>query len=444
MANGTPALVPLPRAPEGRASLAGHASVPFRHVDAHALGETTAGGSLLAVDGARLWFSLYEQVTDASLYTYQVPATGYAGASKRALDTEFVEFSSYSYLGLNGHPRIVEASHAALGQYGTSSGGVRMLTGTTALHLQLEQELAHVLGQQAAATFASGFDANVGVVTALFGSEDHVLLDKYAHRSLADAVRLAGCQQQRFRHNDLDHLESLLQDLRSHHAGRILVIVDGLFSMDGDEAPLAGLIELKQRYEAFLLVDEAHALGVLGAHGRGTWESQGVNPHDIDIITGSLGKALPSSGGYVAGSSALTLYMQHGSSPYFFSGALSPVNTASALAALQVLQDEPQHLARLEANTAKLIDTLVSLDLPVTGATSAIVPLILGDEWRTWRWARTLHEAGVAASAVPYPAVALGSSRLRLCATATHTDADFERLAAGLMQCKASELSAVH
>lgn len=349
-------------------------------------------------------------------------------------------FSSYSYLGLIGHPRIATAVKEAVERYGTSTGGVRLLTGTLALHLEVEHELARFLGQEAAAIFASGYDANLAAITSLFGPSDHAILDQYAHRSIHDGVQMAGCECKRFKHNDMEDLERRLRQARNRGAKRILIAVDSVFSMDGDQAPVAELIALKKKYGAFLLVDEAHAIGAIGHRGRGVCEEQGIDPADIDILTGSLSKGIPSSGGFVAGAKSLKLYLQHGSAPYIFSAAVTPANAAATLETLQILEEEPQHMERLRQNTRTLRDGLAALGFETGPSTTPVVPLILGDEWRTYRWSQQLLlEHSVFTSAVSVPAVSAGQARLRLCATAAHRPEHFERLFEGLRACKARE-----
>lgn len=396
-------------------------------------------GSLLDTANTRRWFDLFAAGLPEALYTYQLPLQRAAGPESRALDSAIVMFSSYSYLGLIGHPRIAAAVHQAVDRYGSSAGGVRLLTGTLELHLELEAELARFLGQEAAATFASGYDANVAAITSLFGPEDTAILDQYAHQSIQDGVRMAGCQTRRFRHNDMEDLERRLRQARNKGARRILVAVDAVFSMDGDEAPLAQVIELKKKYGAFLLVDEAHSIGAIGPRGRGICDAQGVDPRDVDIVTGSLSKAIPSSGGFVGGSLALRVYIQHGSAPYIFSAAVTPANAAAALEALRIVQEEPQHLARLHANTCRLRDGLAELGLETGPSTSPVIPVLLGDEWRAYHWARQLLERGIFVSAVTFPAVSPGLARLRLCATAAHRPEHFQRLFDGLAACRDRE-----
>jgi 8-amino-7-oxononanoate synthase len=385
-------------------------------------------GSLLDIDAARQWFELFHRGLPHSLYTYQLPLSRAARPESAAFGQELLMFSSYSYLGLIGDPRIAEAVAAAVEQYGTSTGGVRLLTGTLALHHELEAELASVVGSEAAAVFSSGYDANVAAITSLFGPGDWVILDRYAHRSIQDGCRMAGCEVRPFRHNDMSDLERRLRQARHRGVDRVLIAVDGVFSMDGDQAPLAEILELKERYEAFLLVDEAHALGAIGPTGRGTCEAQGVDPRRIDLITGSLSKGIPSSGGFVGTSHPAKIYIQHGSAPYIFSAALAPANAAAALAGLRILQEDPGIMERVRDNAETLRDGLTARGLDSGASCSPVVPLLLGDEWRAYRWDRGMLEQGVFVSAVVYPAVAPAMARLRLCATAAHRPEHFDRL----------------
>jgi 8-amino-7-oxononanoate synthase len=402
------------------------------YFDGRSLEELIEPGSLLDIDGARQWFDLFQRGLPHSLYTYQLPLSRAARPDSAAFDREVLMFSAYSYLGLIGDARIGAAVEAAVRRYGTSTGGVRLLTGTLELHHELEQELADFLGADAAAVFSSGYDANVAAITSLFGPGDWAILDQYAHRSIQDGCRMAGCDVRPFRHNDLGDLERRLRQARNRGVKRVLVAVDGVFSMDGDQAPLAGLIELKERYGAFLLVDEAHALGAIGRTGRGTCEEQGVDPRRIDLITGSLSKGIPSSGGFVAGAGPLKIYIQHGSAPYIFSAALTPANAAAALEALRILRDDPSIMDRLRDNAATLRDGVTGRGLDAGASTSPVVPLFLGDEWRAYGWARGMLDQGVLVSAVVYPAVAPGMARLRLCATAAHEPSHFDRLFAAI------------
>jgi 8-amino-7-oxononanoate synthase len=413
--------------------LAAYTRDPFDgFFDGRSVDELIEPGSLLDTAGVRQWFDLFHRGLPHSLYTYQLPLTRAATPESAAFDRELLMFSSYSYLGLIGDPRITEAVETAVRRYGTSTGGVRLLTGTLELHHELERELADFLNVEAASVFSSGYDANVAAITSLFGPGDWAILDQYAHRSIQDGCRMAGCDVRPFRHNDLADLERRLRQARHRGVDRVLIAVDGVFSMDGDQAPLAGIIALKEEYDAFLLVDEAHALGAIGKTGRGTCEAQDVDPSAIDLITGSLSKGIPSSGGFVAGSHPLKIYIQHGSAPYIFSAALTPANAAAALAALRILRSEPDIMDRVRDNARRLLDGVRARGLDAGASSSPVVPLILGDEWRAYHWSRGMLEQGVFVSAVVFPAVAPGMARLRLCATAAHQPDHFDRLFAAI------------
>ncbi|MGQ0560335.1 MAG: aminotransferase class I/II-fold pyridoxal phosphate-dependent enzyme [Gemmatimonadota bacterium] len=401
--------------------------------------EIVPAGSLLDTPNVRRWFDLFQAGLPHDLYTYQLPLARMAGPRSCALGAEFTMFSSYSYLGLIGHPRLEAAVRDAVQRYGTSTGGVRLLTGTLQLHHELESELAAFVGQEAAAVFPSGYDANIAAISSLFGPNDLAILDQYAHQSIVDGVRMAGCDLRRFRHNDLEDLERRLRQAKNRGAHRILIAVDSVFSMDGDETPLADVVALKKKYGAFLLVDEAHSIGAIGRTGRGICEHQNVDPADIDILTGSLSKAIASSGGFVAGSRGLKIYIQHGSAPYMFSAAITPANAAAIREVLRIIDDEPEHLARLRENTIRLREGLKRIGVPTTASTTPVIPVLLGDEWRAYTWARMLLERGIFVSAVVYPAVSPGMARLRLCATASHREEHFNALFEGLEACLAAE-----
>ena len=388
-----------------------------------------APGSVLDIEAARQWFQRIDHGRAANLYTFALPLDRPGMAVSGFGGEELLVFSTYGYLGLNQHPRIVGAATEATAHWGTTTGGVRLLTGTIELHCETERELAEFVGTQASALFASGYDANLAAVTSLVGRRDIAVLDERAHRSIVDGCRLAGVRIVRFPHNDVAGLDRVLTDYAGR-GGRVLVAIDGVYSMDGDIAPLPGIVATVKKHGAFLLLDDSHAIGVIGDAGRGTMSATGVDPDDVDVITGSLGKAFPSGGGYVAGSRGLVAYLQHGSAPYMFSSALTPANTAAIRETIRVIQDEPQHLARMWENTARLRSILEDLRLPFGNSATPILPVLLGDTVRAYTWARRLLDDGIYTSAVPYPAVPEGQSRLRLCATAQHRPQDLDRLAA--------------
>ncbi len=382
---------------------------------------------------ARRWFETLGWGVESGHYTYQQPLQGRSGPRVVVHGRELLLVSAYDYLGLIGHPAIEEAAVEAVRQFGTGSGGVRLLTGTTELHRRLEREVAAFKGTEAAVTLSSGYLANVGLIPAVVGRADRILLDARAHRSLVDGCRVAGVPYHFFAHNDPAALKEKLAEGRG---ARTLIAVEGVFSMDGDVCPLPEIVDLKKRYGAALLVDEAHSFGVLGESGRGVDEHFGVPAGEVDFWTGSLSKAVPSNGGFIAASAADVLYLQHEAAPYVFSSALCPAAVASALAALEVIRAEPQRIAAAHARAALLRGGLQELGFDTGATASPIVPVLFGDDLTAWRAARHLLDAGIWATAVVAPAVPRGTARLRLCATAGHTVADIAEVLRAFAGCR--------
>lgn len=283
----------------------------------------------------------------------------------------------------------------------------------------MEQALAEFKGTEAAVTFTSGYAANLAVISALFGPADRVITDTLSHRSLSDACRMAGVQVQRFEHNNMASLRHELEN--GPEANRTLIVSDGVFSMDGDIACLPELIAVKKEYDCFLLMDEAHASGMLGRHGRGSDEHFEVPTEDVDIWTGSLAKSVPSNGGFAAVSQRVAIFLQHASSPFIFSAAMAPASAAAVCEGLKILKQEPERVARLNDNATFLREGLQSLGYDTGLSQTAVIPVVLGDDPRTALFARKLRDHGVLVSPVLFPAVAQGAARLRLCVTAAHT-----------------------
>lgn len=366
------------------------------------------------------WETLAASLADDT-YVYQQPLDARSGARVTSGGRHFLMLSSYDYLGLIGDPRIEAASVAAVRRYGTSTGGVRLLTGTTELHHLLESELAAFKGTEAALCVSSGYMANLAAIAALFGPRDRVLADERAHRSLIDACAVARVPLVRYAHEDLGDLERHLARGRSR---RTLVVAEGVYSMDGDVCALPALVALKRRYGAYLLVDESHSIGVLGRRGRGVDEHHGVGADEVDLWTGALSKAIPSNGGFVAGSRELVVYLQHAAAPFVFSSAPCPAATAAARAGLEAAFGEPARRARMQENATRLRDGLRALGYDTGDSTSAIVPVIVGTDRAAFALARGLFDRGILATPVVHPAVPAGGARLRLCATAAHRDED--------------------
>jgi 7-keto-8-aminopelargonate synthetase-like enzyme/radical SAM superfamily enzyme YgiQ (UPF0313 family) len=280
------------------------------------------GDELVDLPSARRWRDVVSWGIREKLYTYQQPFEAKSGPMHMLEGQAFRMVSSYDYLGLRGHPEIDEAAKQAIDRYGTGTGGVRLLTGTTDLHYELDHSIARFKGVEASLSFSSGYLANLATISALFRGSDRVLLDSRAHRSIADGCKLTGVQVKTFCHNDPEHLEDLLR--KPGRSRRTLVVIEGVYSMDGDLPPLKEIVSLKSKYDFYLMVDEAHSIGALGSTGRGVNEHFSIPADAVDIWMGSLSKAIPSCGGYIAGSKELIIYLHHGSSPFMFSAAASP------------------------------------------------------------------------------------------------------------------------
>lgn len=379
---------------------------------------------------ARRWLDVVAWGAREDLYTFQQALEGKSGPRVEVGGQTFSMLSSYDYLGLIGHPGIEAAAIAAVRKFGTGTGGVRLLTGTNTLHRQLEERLASFKRAEAAMTFTSGYSANLAAFAALLGPRDRVVVDERIHRSIVDALRMAAVPFSTFRHNDADSLEEVLCEKPQSRRSRTLIAVEGVYSMDGDICPLPEIVRLKEKYGAFLLVDEAHSLGVLGRQGHGVDEHFDLPAGAVDLWTGSLSKTIPANGGYLVASRQLILYLQHGSAPFMFSAALCPAAAGAALASLDVIEREPERLRRLWENVAYLHDSLRALGYDIGSSASPVIPVIAGTDESAYRLARHMFDHGFLASAVVFPAVPPGSARLRLCATAAQDRAMLEEAAA--------------
>jgi len=338
-----------------------------------------------------------------------------------------LNLATSGYLGLGSDPRVKRAAGAAIERFGTHTGGCRLLSGTARIHFELEERLATFFRAPSVVTYSSGYATNLSVVSALFGPGDLIILDRNAHRSVYDGALLSRAAIKRFAHNDLDHLERILRSTTS--VRRRLVAVDAVYSMEGHIAPLPDLLDLTHRHGAFLFVDEAHALGVLGDTGRGATEHFGLDPELIDIRIGTLSKALAAAGGFAAvhpSVSALLRYTSHGR---VFSAAMPPPDTAAALAALEILEQEPHHVARLRSNAAHLRAALVHRGLDVMGSQTAIVPVWVGDRVATLNAGLKLLTRGFFLNPVVAPGVPAGAERLRCMVSAVHQEADLDATA---------------
>ena len=337
---------------------------------------------------------------------------------------EMLMLGGYSYLGLNGHPTINEAAQRVIEKYGTGTHGVRMLAGTLEIHRQLEARIAEFKGTESAATFSSGFFANVSAIACLIGRHDTVICDKLNHASIVDGCQLSGAKLVRFRHNDMEHLQECLED--PTHPGKRLVIVDAVFSMDGDIIDLPAVSRLCRAHGAMLMVDEAHATGVLGATGHGIEEHFGLPSDAVDIKMGTLSKAIPSVGGYIAGSHKLIEFLHHQARGFIYSGALPPAAAAAAQAALEIIEKEPQRVSRLHDNQRYFAQRLREAGFSYGHSQTAIFPIMVGEDWLACQLARSCQRRGVYVQAIPHPVVPKGMARLRAAVSASHSREDLD------------------
>ncbi len=363
------------------------------------------------------------QMKGSDRYFYLQPTVGPVNHRVHMKDgREMVMLASYSYLGLIGHRRIDDAAKRAIDEYGSGAGGVRLLTGTSDLHERLEARIAAFAAREDACVYSSGYVTNIAIITGLMGPGDLVVMDKLDHASIVDGCLLSGAKWKTYRHNDMAHLENLLADAAGRYA-TILVVADSVFSMDGDVMDLPATRELCDRYGARLMVDEAHSIGALGATGHGIEEHFGM-VGSIDVKMGTLSKSIPSLGGYCAGAEELIDYLRHFSRPFIFSAALPPAQTAAALEAFDVIEDEPERVERLHKVSRAYAEGLQAQGWDTLNSTTCVVPVMVRDEQTTLDLTRGLFDAGVFVCPIVHPAVPRGTDRLRTCLMATHTDED--------------------
>jgi 8-amino-7-oxononanoate synthase len=359
------------------------------------------------------------------LYFYNQPVQEILpGMKVRVNGREMGMYASYSYLGLVGHPRINAAAKAAVDKFGTGTNGVRTLAGTLTIHTELEETISDFKHAEAAITYTSGYATNLTVVSTLMGRGDFVLSDKLNHASIVDGCLMSGAEFRRFKHNDMAHLETMLKNVPEGAAK--MVIADSVFSMDGDIIDLPSVVVLCKKYNAWLMIDEAHSVGVLGKRGTGIEEHFGLGDV-IDIKMGTLSKTIPSVGGYVAAKKDIITYLRHASRAYIFSAALPPAQAAAANEAFKVILDEPERIVRLNENTKQFIGGLKSLGFDTMLTETAIVPVLCGDDETAFAMTRECQHNDVFVLPVVSPAVPEGLARLRATVTAAHEPSEIER-----------------
>jgi len=367
-------------------------------------------------------FTAAREVMKAGLYPYFIPMTENEGTEVIVRGRRLIMCGSNNYLGLTADPRVRQAAIDAIRRFGTSCTGSRFLNGTLELHEQLERELSEWVGKPAALVFSTGMQANLGTISALISRNDVTVLDKEDHASLVDGARLAWGETKRFRHNDMADLERVLKSIPPG-SGK-LVVVDGLYSMGGDLAPLPELVVLCRRYGARLMVDDAHGIGVLGG-GRGTAAHFNMT-EEVDLIMSTFSKSFASLGGFIAGDETVIHYIKHHARTLIFSASIPAANAAAALAALQIMRTEPERVERLDCIAARMRKGLGEMGFNIGPSSSPIIPILVGDNQRVLCAWKALFENGVFVNPILAPAVPEGQQLLRTSYMATHTDGQLE------------------
>ena len=362
---------------------------------------------------------------------------GIAAAHSVIGGRDVINFGSYNYLGLNGDPRVQAAAKAAIDTYGVSASASRMVSGERPLHGALEAALAEHYRAQAALVFVSGHATNVTVIGHLLGPRDLILHDAAIHNSCTEGARLSGAKRLSFPHNDWRAAEAALKESR-RGARRALLVIEGHYSMDGDIPDLPRFIEIARRHDAWLMVDEAHALGVVGARGHGLHEYYGIDPNEVDIWMGTLSKTLSACGGYIAGNASLIEWLKHSAPGFVYSVGLAPALAAAALESLAIMHAEPERVARLHANAALFLGLAREAGFDTgTASAHAIIPVILGSSIAAARYSQLLLARGINVQPIIYPAVAEKAARLRFFISSEHTDTDIRATIAALIAIRA-------
>ena len=341
-------------------------------------------------------------------------------------------FGSNSYLGLTNHPKVIEAAVEATNKYGTGCAGSRFLNGTLDIHLELEKELAEFVGKEDAIIYSTGFQVNLGVVSCVTGREDYVICDELDHASIVDGRRLSFSNTLKFKHNNMESLEKELQKCRPESVR--LIVVDGVFSMEGDIANLPEIVRLAKKYNASIMVDEAHGLGVLGDHGRGTCNHFGLT-NDVDLIMGTFSKSLASLGGFIAGDHSIINYLRHHSRSYIFSASCTPASTAAARAALHIMKTEPERIAHLWDITNYSLDCFRNAGFEIGHTATPIIPLYVRDMEKTFLVTKMLFDEGVFVNPVIPPACSPEDTLIRFSLMATHSKEQIDIAVEKLIKC---------
>ncbi len=418
-------------------------AMPTQDGDSRTLKDFTEERSRDLFAKVRTFNEFYKKRRGEQLYWYGMPLESACRNRAMIFDEvtarrrEFLMFASNNYLGLANHPRVVEAICTAVRQYGATNTGCRLIGGTNVVHKELERRLARFKGREACIVYPSGYSANLGAISALAKTNDAVVIDKYNHMSILDGCKLSGAARKIYQHNDMADLERILERL-SHQVDGMLIVTDGVFSMHGDLCKLPEICRLASRYGAKILVDDAHSTGVLGARGSGTAEHFGLKG-EVDLELGTMSKALAGLGGFVAGDEEVVEYLRFYSNSYAFAANIPAATAAGLIAALDVLEAEPERLQTLWRNIRRLKQHLTRAGFDLGDSESAVIPIVIGDDAVALRVGRAVRDRGMFCQTVVYPGVAVGDARLRVSVLSEHTDEDLD-LAAQIIVDAAREV----
>jgi len=372
-------------------------------------------------------FSRAEEVMATGNYPYFTPISEAIGNKVKVHGREMILIGSNNYLGLIDHPKVKEAAKEAIDRYGVATCGSRFLTGTIDLHEKLEDRLAKFMNKEAALSFSTGYQTNLGIISSVAGKNDYVITDRMDHASIIDACRLSFAEVKKFKHNDMKDLEKVLSELPPDKGK--MIVVDGVFSMEGDLADLPGIIKLAKKYKARVMVDEAHGIGVLGEHGRGTVEHFGLE-NEVDLIMGTFSKSLVSIGGFVVGEKKVVNYIKHTARSLIFSAASTPASVAAVLAALEIIETEPERRERLWQITHFMKNGFQKMGYNTGTSQTPIIPIHIGNDDLCFALWKGIREEGIFTTPVIYPAVPQGQALVRTSYSANHTDEELHQVLA--------------
>jgi len=365
-------------------------------------------------------------------YPYFTPIQEVKGNKVKVDGKEMIMVGSNNYLGLLDHPDVMKAAQEAVDRYGVATCGSRFLNGTLDIHVEMEERLAKFMHKEAALTFSTGFQTNLGVISTVIGRGDVVVTDRGDHASIIDGCRLSHGDTLKYKHNDMEDLERLLESL--DHKANIMIVVDGVFSMEGDLANLPKIVELAKKYDAKVMVDDAHGIGVMGKNGRGTSEHFGVED-DVDLVMGTFSKSFAALGGFIAGDKKVISYIKHHARALIFSASITPPSVATVLATLNIIENEPDRREKLWAITKKMKSGFEAMGFDTGDSETPIIPVMIGNDELGFMMWKLLREEGIFTNPVIYPAVSPGQSLIRTSYSATHSNEELDAVLATFEKC---------